>query len=314
VSALATLGGYRPRSVESDPLRDSRHPHAKAAREQAAWLSWLELGGTAPATLYRYQLATERLLEAYPDMDFAEFTDAELLHILKGFPQKSRAVRMAAYSSWFKWALKTRRIPVNPMDYLPDIRRAPQPVIDIFTVAEENALCSLPSPDGHLLTVLFEAGLRKAEAMSIRRKRFNFDAEEVNIIEGAKGGRQRVVPMSASLAKAITDLTWLEGLDPDDHLWATRPGGGQARRDLPIGETSFVRWWGRCIQTAGVRYRKPHTTRHTFATRWRQQGLALDDLQLLMGHASIQTTSDMYVHTKVADVAKRMKALGGKGS
>lgn len=40
----------------------------------------------------------------------------------------------------------------------------------------------------------------------------------------------------------------------------------------------------------------PHTLRHSFATDLAQRGLALHNLQRLMGHANIQTTS-MYLHT-----------------
>jgi integrase len=58
---------------------------------------------------------------------------------------------------------------------------------------------------------------------------------------------------------AIEELVTLEGLNPDDHLWATRPGGGR--------------------------------------------------LQLMLGHASIQTTSDLYVHTQVRDVRRRTQEL-----
>ncbi len=63
------------------------------------------------------------------------------------------------------------------------------------------------------------------------------------------------------------------------------------------------------VVAAGVRYRTPHTARHTFATRWRLRGLGIDDLQILLGHSSINTTASIYVHTRVADVAERMRMI-----
>ncbi len=80
-------------------------------------------------------------------------------------------------------------------------------------------------------------------------------------------------------------------------------------RTGPVGEGTFARWWRRSLETAGVRYRVPHTTRHTFATRWRRLGLAIDDLQILLGHASINTTASVYLHTTVHDVAQRMRLI-----
>jgi integrase len=93
---------------------------------------------------------------------------------------------------------------------------------------------------------------------------------------------------------------------------ATRDSGPDPfafNRARPIGDGSFQRWWDRCLRGAGVRYRKPPTTRHTFATRWRRRGLAVDEIQLLRGHSSIRTTSDLYVHTDVEDVAARMALI-----
>lgn len=46
-----------------------------------------------------------------------------------------------------------------------------------------------------------------------------------------------------------------------------------------------------------------HTFRHTFATRALESGVAPKTLQKYLGHASIQTTMDLYVH--VLDDIKR---------
>jgi integrase len=76
-----------------------------------------------------------------------------------------------------------------------------------------------------------------------------------------------------------------------------------------IGEGTFARWWARCLADANVRYRNPHVARHTFATTWRRRGLDLDEIQLLLGHESIRTTSDLYVHTRLEHVKRRMLHL-----
>ena len=52
-----------------------------------------------------------------------------------------------------------------------------------------------------------------------------------------------------------------------------------------------------------------HTFRHTFATRCIESGMRPKTLQKILGHASLKTTMDMYVH--VDDDAKQdqMKLL-----
>lgn len=297
--------------VDSDPLRESRFPEARAAREQADWLSWLEIGGIRPRTLDDYSWATDRLLEAFPAKPFRGFTDGDLLHVLKQFPPRSRRVRLAAYRSWFLWGVKTRRLNLNPVDLLPKIQRVPPTVIEVFTEKETKALKTLPTPDGQLMTVLLELGLRKGEARNLRVEDFDFERREVNLTRGTKGGKERVVVLSQECLHAIVELVTLEGLNPEDYLWATKPGGGRIRHDRPIGNSGFQIWWGQSLGLARVKYRKPHTTRHTYATVWRERGLPLDDLQLMLGHASITTTSDLYVHTQVRDVRRRMDELEG---
>jgi integrase len=57
----------------------------------------------------------------------------------------------------------------------------------------------------------------------------------------------------------------------------------------------------------------PHTARHTFATRWRRRGLAIDEIQILLGHSSARTTADLYVHARVEDVAEHMALIEAQG-
>lgn len=298
--------------VEWELLRGSGHPDAKAARDQADWLSWLELGGTAPATLASYRWATSFLLAAFPDKTLGEFTDGDIVFVLKKFPARSRRIRKAAFDNWFRWARLTRRVDANPMDFVPNIRRPRAAVVEVFTEAEEAALKGLPEPDGTLMAILFDLGLRKSEARFLTVRRINFGEGHVAVVDGAKGSKQRVVPMLPQLSQRLAERVTLDGLGDLDHFWSSKPGGGTViRRDQPISPTTFVRWWERCITDAGVKYRKPHTTRHTFATRWRQRGLEIDDIQALLGHASISTTSDLYVHRETVEIGVRMASLVG---
>jgi hypothetical protein len=79
-----------------------------------------------------------------------------------------------------------------------------------------------------------------------------------------------------------------------------------------IGEGTFHRWWGRCIETAGVRYPNPHVTRHTFATNWLRRGGRLETLSQTMGHASIRTTFDLYAHLDTRDAEADMAIVFGE--
>jgi integrase len=87
-----------------------------------------------------------------------------------------------------------RRVRVdNPWDALPDMRQRHQPVIQVFTDAEIEALLALPVLDAAPLAVLLEAGLRKAEARHLRLRDCLPESGRLVVLKG-KGARDRIVP------------------------------------------------------------------------------------------------------------------------
>lgn len=300
----AILVGY-------DPLKDSRHRDAVAARDLSDWIEWLKLGNKAARTLDTYERVCAALLRLFPEKEFKDFTDGDIMHALAKYPTDSRTTNKAALNGWFKWGYKTRRIPGNPVDLLPVITYTPNRSYDLYTVAEADALCALPSPDGHLLTIMFWAGLRRGECMGMTGKRIDFASNQIVVIEGAKGSKTRRVPMIGRVSAACADLLMLEGIGPNDYLWYSKPGGGRVSRSSALVNSSFDRWWQRVHKDADVRRRKPHTTRHTFATRFRELGLPMEEIQAILGHESISTTMDTYVHSNLTAVGDHMREVVG---
>jgi integrase/recombinase XerD len=282
-------------------VRDQSYRDTALGPDVVDWLAWLELGGAAERTLDQYERDLARACRLYPGMGISDLTDTELLQVVKSFPPKSRRVRKAAYDSFYRWAVRTRRVEKNPMELLPRIKRTPQRIIDTFTDAEIDDLAALPLIDSTLMLLLIEAGLRKTEASMLQVRRLKLDPAEV-IVVGGKGGKDRVIPMTARLQQSVQELLLFEQLRPEDYVWYSRPGGGRVQRTRLIGKSSFHQWWLRCLNEADVRYRNPHVTRHTFATRWLRRGGRLETLSMVMGHASIRTTADLYAHLDTSDV------------
>jgi integrase len=295
-----------------DPLKDSRHRDARSARDLADWLAWLELGNKAARTLDAYERYAAVLLRSFPNTAFEDFTDGDLAHVLAEFPPRSRHIVKAAWNNWFKWGYKTRRIPGNPIEMLPSMTYKPNRSYDVYGVGEVEALCALPTLDGALLTLMFWGGLRRSEARMLTGRRLDLDQRQVIVTEGAKGGKSRRVPMTARVATASAELLLLEGIGDSDYLWYDRPGGTKhLRRSKPISNSTFDLWWKRVHQAADVRRRNPHMARHTFATRLRELGVPMEDIQQHLGHESMRTTADTYVHSNMADRAERLREAVG---
>lgn len=298
--------------VAFDPVKDKSYRDTALGRDISDFLAWCELGGMSPKTLLNYEPDLSRGALMFPEKAIDEITGGDLLHIARAFPVKSRRVRMSAWRSFYKWARRTRRVIENPCEELPDIRKTPPRVIDTFTEDEIEALLALPIRDAAPIAILLEAGLRKAEASRLRLHDCLPDSHMVTVLEG-KGRRDRIVPMSPTLHAALVELVVSEGLVPTDHIFYAVKGNQFEQKKIlrgkPVGEATFARWWRSCLEQAAVRYRNPHTARHTYATRLRRQGVTIDDISILLGHASISTTSELYVHTRVDEITDRLRAL-----
>ena len=63
------------------------------------------------------------------------------------------------------------------------------------------------------------------------------------------------------------------------------------------------------LKLCGLKKVKYHTTRHTFATRCIERGMDPKTLAEILGHASVATTLDYYVHLSMDQKAKGVELL-----
>ena len=130
-----------------------------------------------------------------------------------------------------------------------------------------------------LLELLYSAGLRSAEAVSLDLGDVDFDRELVHV--RGKGGKERVVPLGEEAALHVAR-----------YLQLGRPALAAGANDA-----IFLSVRGRRLDTSTVRrlLRHPHRLRHAFATHLLEGGADLRVIQELLGHASLSTTQ-IYSH------------------
>jgi integrase/recombinase XerC len=137
--------------------------------------------------------------------------------------------------------------------------------------------------DAALLTLLYGAGLRLGEALSLRQK----DAPSGGaLVVTGKGRKQRVVPVLPVLAEAVADYRAAcpFTLGPDDALFVGARGG-------PLNPGVVQRQVRRLRALLGLpESATPHALRHSFATHLLARGGDLRTIQELLGHASLSTT------------------------
>jgi integrase/recombinase XerC len=167
-------------------------------------------------------------------------------------------------------------------------RGLPRPLSEVdaqraIDEAGEHDVEWLGARDAALLTLLYGAGLRISEALSLKRGDVPL-AETLTIL--GKGRKERVVPVLPLLREAIGDYAAKIPFTaaPSTPLFLSRRGKPMSAREA---QALMQKLRGRLGLTERA---TPHALRHSFATHLLQGGGDLRSVQELLGHASLSTT------------------------
>jgi site-specific recombinase XerD len=139
-----------------------------------------------------------------------------------------------------------------------------------------------------LIVVLWRAGLRISEALTLDETDLNLSAGSI-LVRYGKGGRRREVGMDAWGWEQLRP--WLEQRRqlPVGPLFCTIFGDNAGRRWSSSSVRSDLH---RLAARAGVRRRfAPHQLRHAHAVEMAREGIPLNVIQRQLGHANLGVTS-----------------------
>ena len=150
------------------------------------------------------------------------------------------------------------------------------------------------------LSVAYGAGLRAAEVVSL--KVGDIDSERMVIrVEQGKGRKDRNVMLSPHLLELLR--AWDKVAHPRGWLF---PGQSPVN---PLTTRQFNRACHTAAQTADIKKRvSPHTLRHSFATHLLEQNVDIRVIQVLLGHANLDTTA-LYTRVATKTIRKVMSPL-----
>ncbi len=201
------------------------------------------------------------------------------------------ARKLTAVRSFLRFTLGPGRVPDGSLaprrhQRLPDAPRARE-VDELIDALDGDG--PLPLRNRALVELVYSAGLRSAEAVSLDLGDVDFEQELVHVRHG-KGGKDRVVPLGEEAARLVA-------------LYLR-----EARPLLARGAENalFLSARGRRLDTSTLRrtVAHPHRLRHAFATHLLEGGADLRTIQELLGHASLSTTQ-RYSHVD----AKRLRRV-----
>ncbi len=161
-------------------------------------------------------------------------------------------------------------------------RKLPQ----ILTEEEFNLVLKVTKQPHHRLAfkLAFLCGLRISEVCKLQPKDVDYQ-RKLMFISQAKGGKDRYVPLAKPLQRDLRHLPFKCSHRALQSAFKAKVKKAGIDKDLHF-----------------------HSLRHSAATMYLRKGLDLQQVQVLLGHSNLATTS-IYLHADPADIEKKVSEI-----
>lgn len=271
-----------------------------------------------PGSVKTYAPALSRAIETFGDRRIDDIQPAEIKRFLKlcgeSFARKTVSNQKCVMQQVFDYAIvELSVLVINPcvrVKIPANLQKSQRTPLEPYEVAEIAAT----RPDEFLLAFLIlYTGARCGEALALQMKNIDFSSKKLyigkavhfngnqaNIGKLKTKNAERYVPLLYPLEKMLLGLC----LAPDDYII----GGAK-----PITKCALTKRWRRfCINHGLMAWKdgryvpsiNRHQIRHEYATMTFEAGVEPKAVQMLLGHANIQTTLDIYTHFRQREFSK----------
>lgn len=266
----------------------------------------------SPKTIDAYNLGLN-LLNRYLQQKFnapiyvedikKENVEEYLLYLKKEkhYKASSRKQMLGCYRSFFKYAYHSEWCDKNITETLEPIsvrqkerQFLSEKEVQQFIKAIDHKLIQL------VAHTLYYTGMRISECLNLKVEDVNMEAGLIHVKKG-KGNKDRTIPMNPKLKELFVDYidNWRVH---SDSFFATKISGA-------LSLTNVAKVFRETSKALGLRKNvTAHILRHSFATNMVHNGVNIVNIQKLLGHSSLKTTS-IYVHSNMNDLSKAINTL-----
>ncbi|GCD80900.1 tyrosine-type recombinase/integrase [Schleiferia thermophila] len=217
--------------------------------------------------------------------------------------QKTTHSHMRIIRDLFEMLFRSGQIPINPCSTL----NFPYPKIsEERTVLDQDEIKQLyqateTAQERAILSLAYGCGLRVGELVKCNIEDIRL-REKILIVPQGKGNKRRVVPMSSGVSKDLAnyyynerdELTKGRDFKPNQNAFMLHSRGGRMNKD------TYNKHLKKLIERTGNLEMKEkqitvHSLRHSIATHLLEQGIAVEQVRMFLGHSQLETTQ-IYTH------------------
>lgn len=263
-----------------------------------------------PNTRMAYARAIRRFLVwiEHRVSHLAEITPGMVANYIDNIPGKppTRKLHLTALRQWMQVLVERHVMVVNPAHSVRSEKYViaegegltPEITIEqtrtLLRQCQGNSLIAVR--DRAILCTLVYSGARAGAVAKLKISSLVFDGVQYSLKMQEKGGKIRNIPVRSDLQTALLDYMVTAGLQgdrKDEPLFRTfsRTQNQLCLSSRAMTGHDIYRMMKRRLQDAGLpRHLVPHSIRACVVTDLLHQGMALEDVQTLVGHADPRTT------------------------
>ncbi|MFC2013130.1 tyrosine-type recombinase/integrase [Chloroflexota bacterium] len=203
-------------------------------------------------------------------------------------------------SALFRWAIDDGMIDTNPMATIKKPRfqrkiiKGLEPDICNKLIGSFNGKSIIDYRNRIILMMFLDTGLRLSELANLQLSDINVEKGIIKVI--GKGNKERLVRIGLKTQKAL--WSYLARRDSNiDHVWI----GRENELFTATGIAQMIRNLGKSI---GISL-SPHKLRHSFAISFLRNGANPFELQMALGHSTLEMTRRYTQALGFEDVFKR---------
>ena len=202
----------------------------------------------------------------------------------RGTSNRSLEVVRISLGTFFQWATNEKYLDQNPMLNIKPIKyeKRPREALSQMDLEYVRRACA-DKREVAIVEMLYSTGCRVSELTGIKLSDIDWTSHSVSLL--GKGNKHRVSYVNAKAEVAVKEYL-KSRKHQSEYLFCNDRGGSPMKKD------NIERIMRGIASRSGVEGKRisPHVLRHTTATQAMRSGMPVQDIQQLLGHASIATT------------------------